>query len=133
MKKIGVSQKAAVFNKEGKFLAVRRTAAAPSDPDKWDLPGGDLGFGEDAVKGIIREIKEETGLEVKDLKPFDVESHIDEEGDFWVTIAYVANAISDRVILSHEHNEFKWLTAEEFLRLESADKLKRFVKNLTAH
>ena len=133
MEKIGVSQKAIIFNGEGKFLTIRRTETAPSNPGKWDFPGGDLDFGEDAMEGIIREIKEETGLDVEDLRPFDVESHINKEGDFWVTIAYIAKAVSDKVILSYEHDEFKWLTAEDFLELESSEKLRRFVGNLTTH
>jgi 8-oxo-dGTP diphosphatase len=130
MKKVGVSQKAIVFNEKGSFLALHRTSSAPSNPDKWDFPGGDLDFGEDATEGIIREIKEEAGLKIKDLKPFDVESHINKEGYFWVTIAYTAKAVSDKVTLSFEHDAFKWLTVKEFLKLEFPDKLKRFVKNL---
>jgi len=130
MKKIGVSQKAIVFNEEGRFLVLRRTSSAPFNPNEWDFPGGELAFGEDVAKGIIREIKEESGLEVKDLKPFDVESHINEEGDFWVTIAYTAKAISNKVALSFEHDEFKWLAAKDFLNLKSSAKLKRFVKKI---
>ena len=133
MKKIGVSQKAIIFNREGKILVLRRSGTALSNPGKWDFPGGDLEFGEDAIGGIIREIREETGLEVKNLNLFDVESHINKEGDFWVTIAYIAKAVSDKVILSCEHDEFKWLTAEDFLKLESSEKLRRFVGNLTTH
>lgn len=133
MKKIGVSQKAIIFNREGKILVLRRSGTALSNPGKWDFPGGDLEFGEDAIGGIIREIREETGLEVKNLNLFDVESHINKEGDFWVTIAYIAKAVSDKVILSYEHDEFKWLTAEDFLELESSEKLRRFVGNLTTH
>jgi len=124
MKKIGVSQKAIIFNRKGEILTIRRSETAPSNPGKWDFPGGDLDFGEDAMEGIIREIKEETGLDVGDLRPFDVESHINKEGDFWVTIAYIAKAVSDKV---------KWLTAEDFLKLESSEKLRRFVGNLTTH
>jgi len=130
MKKVGISQKAIVFNKEGKFLTLHRTSTAPSNPDKWDFPGGDLDFGEDTIEGMTREIKEEAGLEVKDLKPFDIESNIYEDEEFWVTIAYTAKVIVDKVVLSFEHDKFKWVTPEEFLRLESPDKLKRFVKNL---
>ncbi len=130
MKETGVSQKAIIFNNEGKFLTLRRTSTAPVRPNTWDFPGGDLEFGEDAREGIIREIKEEAGLEVKDLKPFDVDSRINKEGNFWITIGYVAKAISDKVTLSFEHDEFKWLSSEEFLKLESAPKFERFVKNL---
>jgi len=130
MKKVGVSQKVIIFNKEGKFLTIRRTKTAPSNPNKWDFPGGDLDFGEDTTDGIIREIKEESGLEVKELKPFDVESHINKMGDFWVTIAYTAETVSEKVTLSYEHDAFKWVPPKGFLKLESPEKLKRFVKNL---
>jgi hypothetical protein len=51
-------------------------------------------------------------------------------GDFWITIGYTALAASEKVVLSFEHDEFKWVKAEEFLELESAPKLRRFVENL---
>jgi len=130
MNKTGVSQKAVILNKEGKFLIIQRSATAPSNPHKWDLPGGDLDFGENPTEGILREIKEETGLIVKDIKPFDVYSNINDIGDFWVTIAYVAKAISEKVNLSYEHNDFKWITVKEFSKLESSDKIKQFINNL---
>lgn len=130
MQEVGVAQKAVVFNKEGKFLTIFRTQTAPSRPNTWDLPGGDLDFGEDPFESMIREIKEETGLDVKDVEPFDVEAHINKEGNFWVTIAYKAKALSDEVVLSFEHNDFRWVAPEEFLKLKSAPKLIRFVSNL---
>jgi 8-oxo-dGTP diphosphatase len=129
MEKIGVSQKAVILNKKGEFLVLHRTTTAPSNPNKWDLPGGDLDFGEDPLKGLIREIKEETGLEIKDVKPFDVESHVNEKGEFWVTIAYRAKTTAEEVVLSFEHDEFRWVTPKEFLKLESSNKLRRFVNN----
>lgn len=130
MKKVGVSQKAIIFNKAGKFLTMRRSKTAPVRPLTWDLPGGDLDFGENAIRSIKREIEEETGLTVKDLKPFDLESHINDKGDFWITIAYQAQAQSEKVKLSFEHDKYQWVTSKEFLKLKSCDKLRRFVKNL---
>ena len=130
MSKIGVSQKAIILNSEGKLLAIRRSDTAPVRPLHWDLPGGDLDFGEDPTRGIIREVAEETGLAVEHPEPFDVEAHVNRDGDFWVTIAYKARCGVENVKLSYEHDEFKWVTPEEFLQLESAYKLQRFVKKL---
>jgi len=130
MKQFGISQKAIIFNKNRKFLTIRRSPTAPIRPGIWDLPGGELDFGEQAFDGIIREIKEETGLSVKYLKPCDVESHINRNGDFWTTICYTAETVSDKVVLSFEHDDFKWVTRKEFLKLESSPKLRRFVTNL---
>ena len=130
MQKKDISQKIIIFNRDGKLLTIHRTSTAPSDANKWDLQGGVLDYGEEAISGIIRETKEETGLESKNIKPFDVESHIDSEGEFWVTIAYTAEIVSDKAILSFEHDESRWVTPEEFLKLKSSDKIMRFVKKI---
>lgn len=130
MDKVGVSQKAIILDKEGKFLALRRSKTAPARPLSWDLPGGVLDFGEDPIKGIIREIKEETGIAVENIEPFDVEAHIAPNKEFWVTIAYRTQRSSEDVKLSFEHDEFIWLSPKDFLKLESSEKLRRFVEKL---
>src|SRR5258708_1295040 len=94
----GSSQKAFVFNREGKFLTLFRTQTAPTRPNTWDLPGGDLEFGEDAVASIIREIEEEAGIAVTNMRPFDVESLINLAGDFWISIAYYAEVVGDDTV-----------------------------------
>lgn len=57
----------AVIVRDGEVLLGRRAA----DPGKgrWDLPGGFLHEGEDAVDALRREVREETGLEL-DLTEF---------------------------------------------------------------
>ena len=71
-KNICVTQKAIVVRKDGKFLTILRGKTAPSHPLAWDLPGGELEYGEDPIAGIAREIKEESSLEVSGLKPYDI-------------------------------------------------------------
>ncbi|MFH0859245.1 MAG: NUDIX hydrolase [Patescibacteria group bacterium] len=129
-KKVGVSQKAIIFNSDNEILALRRSSTHQFKPFTWDLPGGDLDFGEEPLVGISREIKEETGLEIIDLTPFDVDSRINGNNEFWVTIAYIAFSESVNVHLSYEHDEFKWVTLKQFLKLESSEKLHNFVKKL---
>jgi 8-oxo-dGTP diphosphatase len=127
--KIGVSQKAILVDKKGKILAIRRSKTAPSRPLHWDLPGGDLEFGEDAQKGILREIKEETGLKIKNLKVIDAISGFNNIKEFWVTICYVAKAATQKVVLSYEHDDFRWIKPEEFQKLKASPRNKEFVKN----
>lgn len=126
--KIWVSQKALIFNNEGKFLTMRRTETAPTHPLSWDLPGGILGEEEDAWEAIAREIKEETGLEVKELKVTDVVSGLDKD-IFWTTILYEGKVADDKVSLSFEHNSFKWVTADEYLALGISWRMRKFVEN----
>ena len=56
--KLGVD--AALFDDQQRILLIRRT-----DDDKWSLPCGWVEVGESPIQAIIREVKEETGLDVK--------------------------------------------------------------------
>jgi ADP-ribose pyrophosphatase YjhB (NUDIX family) len=51
---------AIVTNHEGKILLHRR-----SDNDLWALPGGSMDIGESISETAVREVKEETGLDVR--------------------------------------------------------------------
>lgn len=126
-KKIGVSQKAVILREDGKILAIRRSNTHPLRPKGWDIPGGDLEFGEDARAGMRREIAEETGLEVSDLKVVDAISWTNDRGEFWVTIYYTAKTKTDQVKLSWEHDDFAWVTPEEFQQLDALPRVKKIV------
>ncbi len=54
---------------EDKFLIVKRSVEARGDHFSWELPGGALEFKELPVAAILREVKEETALEVACLFP----------------------------------------------------------------
>jgi 8-oxo-dGTP diphosphatase len=129
-KTVGVTQKAFVFNEAGKVLIIHRTAAAPSKPNSWDLPGGGIDFGEDPIESIKREIMEETGLKTTTPEPFDLISKINDLGEFWVSIAYRVQAKSGNVKLSFEHDDFKWVEIDEIPNFTDS---KRFIKFLETH
>lgn len=52
------------FNKQGKLLAVSRK----HDHNDMGLPGGKIDPGETKEEAILREVKEETGLDIENLK-----------------------------------------------------------------
>jgi ADP-ribose pyrophosphatase YjhB (NUDIX family) len=68
----------AVVVQEGRALLVRRG----SEPLKghWTLPGGMLELGETLVEGAVREVREETGLEVEPVELIEVLDRIHRDG-----------------------------------------------------
>ena len=129
-KTTGFSQKAFVFRKDGRFLTIRRTKTAPQNALKWDLPGGDVEFGEDPVKAIRREVKEETGLTARTLRLFGVDGRVYRGVEYWVTIAYRTNDAKGKLTISWEHDLHKWVTVDEFLKLSLPVTIRRFAKAL---
>ena len=129
-KQINISQKAIICRQDGKILAIKRSNTHPLRPKGWDIPGGDLEFGEDMEEGIVREIREETGMEIYDLKIIDAVSRFNSQNEFWVVICYIAKPKIDEVKLSWEHNDFEWATCDEFLQLDVLPHIKEFVKKL---
>jgi ADP-ribose pyrophosphatase YjhB (NUDIX family) len=55
-----VGSSAVVVNDEGRILLQRR-----SDSGNWALPGGAMDIGETFAESVIREVKEETGFDVR--------------------------------------------------------------------
>ncbi len=56
-----------IFNSDSHLLLQRR-----GDDGKWGIPGGIMEIGESYEDTAIREVKEETGLNIKTLKLFSV-------------------------------------------------------------
>lgn len=56
---------ALLTNSEGQILVVSRK----NDPSAFGLPGGKVDPGETGFEAIVREVREETGLEMANIRP----------------------------------------------------------------
>lgn len=122
-----VATKAVVLRKDGKMLTMLRGQNAPTNALKWDLPGGILEHGEEADKGVIRETKEETGLDIVAPRVFHAIARANRIGEHWTTIFSVAHVDTNDVTLSWEHDEFKWILPEEFDTMDASKRNKEAV------
>ena len=66
---------AGVIMKNGKVLLCRRRPGSGHLGGKWEFPGGKVEKGEKASDGLIREIKEELGIDIKVLRYFGRTDH----------------------------------------------------------
>ena len=60
--------KAIIVDKKGRVLLLKRTEYMKKFANTWDLPGGHVHVGESNVDGLRREVKEETDLDLSDVK-----------------------------------------------------------------
>lgn len=111
-----VGAKVIIENKLGRILVLRRSANM-SRPGGWDFPGGASDFGEAMENTVIRETREETGLEIFDLKLAVSHSSISEDNDYTVLTGFIAKTQSAQVTISHEHDFVEWITPNEATRL----------------
>lgn len=116
-------QKCIVVDKDGKILALRRDPNDIRRPNCWDFPGGNYEEGESIEECIKREIKEETSLIARTLKPIYVASNMGKtyQDINVIALTQVCTDWEGKVKLSSEHVEFRWVTPTEFMDLETGD------------
>ena len=101
------------------FLIVKRSYDDPVRPGTWDLPGGNVSFGEKHRDALRREIEEETRLNVFDMKEIVVLTDFHEEPQvYYLVVGTVCRATSDRVIVGNEHTDYVWIRPEEFFAMD---------------
>jgi 8-oxo-dGTP diphosphatase len=83
-------------------------------PNMWDVPGGHVEHGESPEQGIVREMKEEMGLDLDGFEVFSIKTLSDRiEYTYWKK----ANLNINDIHLT-EGQRLKWFTAEEASKTE---------------
>lgn len=117
----------AIIRKDGKYLIVQRSPNKKVFPKRWTVPGGGLETADyintpkttlDAwyfplTKSLKREVKEETGLEIGDLKYLLDLTFIRPDNIPVITLSYYCDWLSGEVNLNEESIDYKWVTSEE--------------------
>lgn len=117
--------KGLVSDGAGNILLLKRSNSDSRRPNQWDLPGGHVDEGEEPSQAVIREIKEESGLDatLQHLLYAKTELVKWEENDSkevasnvtWQYFSCVAN--QKEVTLSHEHSDYCWVSLTEAMRI----------------
>lgn len=121
----------AVIVKDSKILIIKRSGEEDVYADEWDLPGGKLNFGEEPIKGLEREVFEETGIKIEVIKPIDVWTFFKNNGNTQVIgITFLTKPKTDKITLSEEHTGYKWVSLDEIKNYKIHEGIKKTIKEL---
>jgi len=106
----------ALILKDGKLLLIRR--GAQPGRGKWSIPGGLVELGENVQDAMVRETKEEVGLEVEAVKLMDVFDSItlDEQGRIqyhFVVVNFLVRVVGGSLQTASDILEARWVTVDE--------------------
>lgn len=114
-----------------KVLLVKRSPNKDYLPGTWETPGGRLDQFESHIDGLKREIKEETGIDIKVIKPIKI-FHIfrgeKTAKNELIGIEFLCKALSKEVILSEEHTEYKWVDKNSLLDFINHEGVKESIR-----
>jgi len=140
----------AIIHKDGRYLILKRSPDKKVFPNRWTVPGGGLHVDDyinapkttvDAwyyslVNSLRREVKEETGLEMDDLKYLLDLTFIRPDGIPVITFSYYSDWKEGDIRLNEESADYKWVTAQEAKEydliegiLEEIDMVDKIIKN----
>ncbi|SHN33844.1 (deoxy)nucleoside triphosphate pyrophosphohydrolase [Cryptosporangium aurantiacum] len=100
---------AAIVNDRGQVLAAQR-AEPPALAGCWEFPGGKVEPGESDVSAIVRECREELGVEVELVERLGPDLPL--QRDFGVLRVWIAR-LAEGEPTALEHAALRWLDATE--------------------
>ncbi|WP_326558910.1 NUDIX domain-containing protein [Micromonospora sp. NBC_01796] len=126
---------ALVADERGRILMQRR-----SDSGNWSLPGGTMDIGETLQQCVVREVKEETGLDIEITgllgvytDPAHVIAYADGEIRQEFNLTYLGHAIGGTIKVSDESTEVRYVDPIEFDRIPIHDTVRLRLHHYTQH
>ncbi|MFI6604464.1 NUDIX hydrolase [Nonomuraea sp. NPDC050536] len=106
-----VSVAGVIIDDQGRALLTQRR-----DNGHWEAPGGILELDEDITTGLVREIREETGLDVEPVALTGVYKNMSRG---IVALVFRCKVIDGELMETDEARAFRWVTASQATALAS--------------
>ena len=95
-----------ILDQNNKTLILLRPSNVRWSPNTWGYPGGKIEDGETPRETAIRETKEETQLDVYNIKKIGIEAN-------FPCVPYYTREYSGEIEIDYEHDDWKWVSDDE--------------------
>lgn len=126
-KPYGLTVRGIIKNDANEILIVKRHPKSRTDPEMWELPGGKVESGEEFADALVREIKEETNLDVE-IGDFAEAIQNNYTHKRTVQIMMYLCEVKGEIKISDEHTEWMWASLEKIKGLEISTSLKKVLE-----
>ena len=114
-----------------KILILKKSKDDWNYPNKWSFCSGYVKEFESAEDTVLREIKEETGLNARiTSKGKLLEVRDNKKGKIWVIVTFLCSVKSQKVKICHENQEFRWIDYKDLSKYDTVPGLKKDLKVL---
>ena len=121
----------AIIKRNDTVLLLKRSPDKAHLPGYWDPCSGRMERGETPEQAVIREAREETGLDVEPIRVLDTfHFFYGPEREEFVGMTFLCRPNNGEVVLSAEHTEARWVKLDEVDGYQMADGLKEVLSAL---
>lgn len=115
-----------IIVKDGKVLLIKQVSG------HWGFPKGHVEHDEEEEQTALREVKEETNLDVKiDSNKRYVEKYITDKGIDKEVVLFVAEPINEEIKMQEEEvSKIKWMSFEEAINQITFEETKQILKQV---
>ena len=132
-----VAVSALIFNESGQILIVQRSSEDDFLPGDWELPGGEVGFGELPIGALLREIREECGIAISVGLPLFVSAYFTDQTNneqcFEVFYLCSMKEPNQKIKLSGEHAAHRWVRFSELSAIEMSERTRDIIGSFENH
>jgi 8-oxo-dGTP diphosphatase len=119
--------------RRGRILLTVR--GKPPSEGMWGLPGGAVEVGETVEEALVREVQEETGLDVRPMKLVAVLDSVtkDDEGHVkyhYVLFEYLCEYLSGKAQATSDALDARWVPLDDLDSVQIMPTTKRFIQKI---
>ena len=121
----------AVVKNKGKILILKKSPKDWTYPNKWSFCSGYAKEFQSAEDNVLREIKEETGLNAKIIKNGRLlEIYDKNKNKRWIVAPFLCEVKSRNVRLDHENADYRWISQKDIKKYPTVPGLEKDLKVL---